>query len=162
MLAAVAALALTWRGLRSEPRQGRRAALLALRTVSALLALFLLLEPSLQLLQTARSRLRFAVLVDVSRSMRFPVEPGGPSRGEAVASLLASRRAELAKLGERVDLDWRSFSAQATLADAEGAARGLPADGSRTDLLGALQAVASWPGCCCSPTAPTTPRWPPG
>lgn len=146
MLAAVAALALTWRGLRSEPRQGRRAALLALRTVSALLALFLLLEPSLQLLQTARSRLRFAVLVDVSRSMRFPVEPGGPSRGEAVASLLASRRAELAKLGERVDLDWRSFSAQATLADAEGAARGLPADGSRTDLLGALQAVAAGPG----------------
>ncbi len=146
MLAAVAALALTWRGLRSEPRQGRRAALLALRTVSALLALFLLLEPSLQLLQTARSRLRFAVLVDVSRSMRFPVEPGGPSRGEAVASLLASRRAELAKLGERVDLDWRSFSAQATLADAEGAARGLPADGSRTDLLGALQAAAAGPG----------------
>ena len=146
MLAAVAALALTWRGLRSEPRQGRRAALLALRTVSALLALFLLLEPSLQLLQTARSRLRFAVLVDVSRSMRFPVEPGGTSRGEAVASLLASRRAELAKLGERVDLDWRSFSAQATLADAEGAARGLPADGSRTDLLGALQAAAAGPG----------------
>ncbi len=142
----MAALALTWRGLRGEPRRGRRAALLALRTASALLALFLLLEPAVQLLQTARSRLRFAVLVDTSRSMRFPVEPGGTSRAEAVAALLAGQRAELAGLAERVDLDWRGFDAQATPTDGGAAARGLPADGSRTDLLGALQAAAAGPG----------------
>jgi len=146
VLAAVAALLLTWRGLRDEPRAGRRAALLALRAASALLALFLLLEPAVQLLQTARSRLRFAVLVDASRSMRFPVEPGGLSRGEAVAGLLAGQRAELARLAERVDLDVRSFAAQTSPTDVESAARGLPAEGSRTDLLGALQAAAAGPG----------------
>jgi uncharacterized membrane protein len=146
VLAAVAAMALTWRGLRSEPRPGRRAALLALRTASALLALFLLLEPAVQLLQTARSRLRFAVLVDTSRSMRFPVEPGGASRAEAVAGLLASSRADLASLGQRVDLEWRAVDAQSTPADGEAAGRGLPSEGSRTDLLGALQAAAAGPG----------------
>jgi uncharacterized membrane protein len=142
----VAALALTWRGLRGEPRPSRRAALLALRAASALLALFLLLEPAVQLLQTARSRLRFAVLVDTSRSMRFPVEPGGGSRAEAVAGLLAAEREPLARQAGRVDLDWRGFDAQTTPAGAEGAARGLPSEGSRTDLLGALQAVAAGPG----------------
>jgi hypothetical protein len=61
---------LAWRSLRGEVRPGRRAALLALRTLTALLALFLLAEPAVQLLQTARVRHRFAVLVDASRSRR--------------------------------------------------------------------------------------------
>ena len=140
------AVALAWRGLRGEPRPGRRATLVALRTASALLAIFLLLEPAIQLLQTARSRLRFAVLVDTSRSMRFPVEPGGASRAEAVRELLAGHRAELARLGERTDLDWRGFDAQTTPAGAEVAGRGLAPEGSRTDLLGAIQAAAAGPG----------------
>ncbi len=146
MLAALAALGLSWWGLRAEPRPARRAALLALRTITAALALFLLLEPAVQLLQTARSRLRFAVLVDTSRSMRFPVEPGGASRAEAVAGLLSRQRADLAGLAERVDLEVRGFSAESSPVDADAAARGLPADGSRTDLLGALRAAASGPG----------------
>jgi uncharacterized membrane protein len=139
-------LALTWRGLRSEPRRSRRLTLLALRVASALLALFLLLEPAVQLLQTARSRLRFAVLVDTSRSMRFPLQPGGGSRAEAVAALLAGQRSELTRLAEHVDLDWRGFDAQSQPADGEAAARGLPSAGSRTDLLGALLAAAAGPG----------------
>ena len=64
-----------------EPRRGApRRRSLALRAVAALLAVFLLLEPAVELLQTARVRNRFAVLVDASRSMAFPVEPDGPSR----------------------------------------------------------------------------------
>src|SRR5690242_8844132 len=83
VLAAVAAVLLAWRGLRAEPRRGRRAVLVSLRAASAVLALFLLLEPALRLLQTARVKNRLAVLVDASRSMAFPVEPGGPSRADA-------------------------------------------------------------------------------
>ena len=79
-LAALAAVALSWRGLRGEPRRGRRIALLTLRTISAALAVFLLAEPAVELLQTARVRNRFAILVDGSRSMKFPVEADGPAR----------------------------------------------------------------------------------
>ena len=95
VVAGVAAVALAWRGLRAEPRPGRRAALLALRAASALLALFLLLEPALRLLQTSRVKSRLAVLVDASRSMRFPVEPGGPTRAQAAAAFLGRHRGEL-------------------------------------------------------------------
>ncbi len=145
-MAALASLWLAWRSLRGEVRPGRRAALLALRAGTALLALFLLLEPAVQLLQTARVRHRFAVLVDTSRSMRFPLEAGGPSRAEALAAFVAEHRAELGRLAERVDLEWTAFSGEPAPADAAGAAAGLGAGGGRTDLMAALQAAAAGSG----------------
>lgn len=124
----------------------RRAALLALRAATASLALFLLLEPAVQLLQTARVRHRFAVLVDTSRSMRFPLEAGGPSRAEVLASFVGEHRAELARLSERVDVEWTAFSGEPAPADAAGAAAGLGSSGGRTDLMAALQAAAAGSG----------------
>jgi uncharacterized membrane protein len=118
----------------------------ALRAVSALLALFLLLEPAVQLLQTARVRNRFAVLVDGSRSMRFPLTAGGPTRAEAAAAFVADHRSELARLAERVDLEWATFASELSPTDAAAVARGLPPTGGRTDLLGALQAAATGSG----------------
>ncbi len=145
-VAAAAAVALAWRGLRSEPRRGRRAALLALRAASALLAVFLLLEPALELLQTARVRNRFAVLVDASRSMGFPVELDGPSRSAAAGKLLGGARAALEALSDRVDVEWYAFGGDVSPADPAEVARGLPPRAGETDLLGALQAVASGAG----------------
>lgn len=127
-------------------RPWRRAALLALRTVTALLALFLLAEPAVQLLQTARVRHRFAVLVDASRSMRFPAGDGEPSRAEAAAAFLSAHQGELSRLSERVDVEWSAFAGEVTPTDAAAARRGLPATGGRTDLLGALQAAAAGSG----------------
>jgi uncharacterized membrane protein len=141
ILAAAASVLLAWRGLRGEPSRGRRALLVALRVTSAAIAVFLVVEPAIQLLQTARVRGRFAVLVDGSRSMGFPVEAGGPSRAEAVTSLLASRRDELSALGDRVDVEWWTFAADATPTDAGGAAA--PPRGGRTDLMAALRAAAA-------------------
>ncbi|MGB8932570.1 MAG: hypothetical protein WCC48_15105, partial [Anaeromyxobacteraceae bacterium] len=109
-LAALASIALAWRGLRSEPSRRRRAVLVTLRAVSAGLVLFLLAEPAVQLLQTARVRRRFAVLVDGSRSMAFPIEEGGRSRADAAGSLLAASRGALERLAERVDLEWWTFA----------------------------------------------------
>jgi uncharacterized membrane protein len=140
-VAALASVLLAWRGLRDEPRRARRALLVALRVASAALALFLLVEPAVQLLQTARVRRRFAVLVDGSRSMGFPVEPGGPTRAEAAAALLARERAALDRLAERVDVEWWSFAGDASPADAASA---VPAPrGGRTDLLTALRTAAA-------------------
>lgn len=141
-LAAVGAVLLAWRALRSEPRHGRRSALLALRTASAMLAVFLLVEPAVRLLQTARLKNRLAVLVDASRSMNFPVEPGGASRSDAAAAFLRRHRGELEALGDRVSLEWHTFERDLAPADPSALAQGVPARGSRTDVLGALKAAA--------------------
>lgn len=141
VLGAAAAVLLAWRGLRAEPRRGRRAALLALRAGSALLAVFLVLEPALELLQTARVRNRLAVLVDASRSMNFPSGAGNETRAAATARFLDASRRELEDLAGRVDLEWFTFGADVAPTSADEAARGVGARAGRTDLLGALEAV---------------------
>lgn len=145
-VAAIAAVALAWRGLRGETRPGRRIALLALRAVSAALAVFLLAEPAVELLQTAHVRNRFAVLVDGSRSMGFPVEADGPTRSAAAASFLADHRRELESLSDRVDLEWWSFGEDVAPTDAGEATRGVPPRAGRTDLMAALRGAASGAG----------------
>jgi len=150
VLAALAALALasvlaSWKGLRGEARAGRRAALLALRTLSALCALFLVAEPALQLLQTARVKNRLALLVDRSRSMNFPLEPGGESRAQAAGRLLSDGRPDLDRLGSEVSVEAYGFDKDAWPADLSALARGGEASGGRTDILGAIRAVAGGP-----------------
>jgi hypothetical protein len=145
-LAAVAAVVLAWRGLRTETRPGRRLALLALRAVSAALAVFLLAEPAIELLMTARVRNRFAVLVDSSRSMGFPAEADGPTRSAAAAAFLADHRRELERLSDRVDLEWYAFGEDVSPTDAAEAARGIPPRAGHTDILSALRAVATGAG----------------
>jgi len=144
--ASLGAVALAWRGLRAEQRRGRRAALLALRAGAALLALFLLAEPAVELLRTARVRNRFAVLVDGSRSMNYPLEPGGPSRARAAAEFLADHRSELSRLTDRVDLEVYAFGGDVAAVSPEQAARGVPATAGKTDVLGALEAVNAGAG----------------
>ncbi len=144
--ATFAAVALAWRGLRSEPRRGRRAALLALRAVSAGLAVFLLAEPAIELLQTARVRNRFAILVDASRSMVFPTEVDGPTRSAAAAAFLGEHRRELERLSDRVDLEWYAFGDDVAPTDAAEATRGIAPRAGRTDLLAALHGAATGAG----------------
>ncbi|HET6923526.1 MAG TPA: glutamine amidotransferase [Anaeromyxobacteraceae bacterium] len=145
-LAAAGAVWLAWRGLRAEASPGRRAALLGLRAASALLALFLLAEPAVQLLQTARVKNRLAVLLDRSRSMNFPVEPGGESRAAAAVRFLAEHRAALEALSDRVNLEWYGFDKDLTPSDPAVLARAGRGAGVRTDLLGSLRAVAAGAG----------------
>jgi uncharacterized membrane protein len=142
-LAALAAVALAWRGLRAEPRRGRRLALLGLRLATALLAFLLLLEPAVQWLQTARVKNRLAVLVDRSRSMNFPVEPGGESRAASAAAWISAHRGDLEALADRVNLEWYGFDRDATPSDPAALSRPEQASGGRTDLLGALRAISA-------------------
>ena len=146
-LAALASVLLAWRGLRGEPRRARRAALLALRAVAALAALFLLAEPALRVVQTARVRNRLAVLVDRSRSMNFPVEPGGrdPGRRRRPASWPASRPGLEALAAEATVEGW-GFARDAWPADLAALPGPSPATGGATDLLGALRGAAGGSG----------------
>ncbi len=148
-LAAIVAVVAAARGLRSEPKRSRKGVLLALRGASALLLIFLILEPGLELLAKSPVRARVALLLDTSRSMRLPASPGGASRAEEAARTFDAM--ELRTLNDRFVVDAFTFdeSAQpanvALLGDAAGAAaRSL---GPRTDMLGAInQAIRAGAG----------------
>jgi uncharacterized membrane protein len=145
-LAAVASVLLSWRGLRGESKGGRRAALLSLRAVAALAALFLLAEPALRVVQTARVRNRVAVLVDRSRSMNFPVEPGGESRSLAAARFVGASRGALDALAAEATVEGWGFARDAWPADLASLSRPDPATGGATDILGALRGAAGGSG----------------
>lgn len=115
-LAVLAALYWAWRGVGTEPRAGRRRLLVALRAVAGVLALLLLLEPGIELLATTKIRGRVAVLVDKSRSMSLPSEPGGPSRADAVASVLENTT-ERAALEGRFQVEYFAFAENAAPSD---------------------------------------------
>ncbi|HTP30302.1 MAG TPA: glutamine amidotransferase [Anaeromyxobacteraceae bacterium] len=145
-LVALGAVLLALRGLASEPRRGRRTTLLALRSSTALLAFFLCMEPAVRFLQTAHVKSRLAVLVDTSRSMNFPIEPGGPPRSQVAADFVRRQRAKLEALGDRVSLEWHTFDRDLSPSDPSSLIRGLPGRGNRTDILGALKAAVSGTG----------------
>jgi len=94
-LAAAGAVLLAWRGLRGESRPGRKAALLALRLAAATAALFLVAEPAVRLLQTARVKNRLAVLVSSNSgpsAIMFPMQPRSCPRFSSVTKPPWSRR----------------------------------------------------------------------
>jgi len=137
---------LAWRGLRGESRPSRRAALVALRTVAALAALFLLAEPALRSVQTTRVRNRLAVLVDRSRSMNFPVEPGGETRVQAAARFVAAARPGLDAMASEAAVEGWGFARDAWPADLAALSRPEPATGGATDILAALRGAAGGSG----------------
>ena len=145
-LAALVSVLLSVRGLRGEPRRGFRAALVALRSVAAMAALFLVLEPALRVVQTTRVRSRLAVMLDRSRSMNFPVEPGGETRVEAAARFVAGSRPGLEALAAEATVEGWGFARDAWPADLASLARPEPATGGATDVLGALRAAAGGSG----------------
>ncbi len=146
VLAALASVLLAWRGLRGEAIPGRRAALVALRAVAALAALFLLAEPALRVVQTTRVRNRLAVLVDRSRSMNFPVEPGGETRVEAAARFVDGSRPGLDALATEATVEGWGFARDAWPVDLAALSRPEPATGGATDTLSALRTAAGGSG----------------
>ncbi|HET8733038.1 MAG TPA: glutamine amidotransferase [Anaeromyxobacteraceae bacterium] len=145
-MAAVVSLFLSWRSVRTEPGVGRKLALIALRTVAALAVLALLAEPALRVVQTTRVRNRLAVLVDRSRSMNFPVEPGGESRVQAAARFVAGARPGLDALASEAAVEGWGFARDAWPADLAALAKPEPATGGATDVVGAIQAAAGGSG----------------
>src|SRR5712672_1223250 len=143
-----AAIWLSFRGIRAEPSALRRRVLIGLRTAAGVLLLVLLLEPGVELRAESRVRARIALLLDTSRSMRFPASPGGPSRAEAMLGWLKSRLPDLAALASRFQIDVYGFDKELQPQDPEKlAGQVAQADqlvqGSSTDILGALGGAAA-------------------
>jgi uncharacterized membrane protein len=152
------ALYLSFRGLRSEPSRLRRRVLFALRALAGTLVFTLILEPGLELRAESRVRARVALLVDTSRSMRFPARSsGGGSRIEETLRWLRAKSADLQELAGRFQVDVYGFDKElapqdpqklAAALDAKGPGQSVSqataqlANGPATDLIGALSAAS--------------------
>ncbi len=149
--AALAAVALAWlwtvRSVWRQPRL-RRAVLLTLRGLSALVLAALLVEPGLLRVQTARVKSRFLLLVDRSRSMALPATAGAGAgtRAEAVARWARENPVGLADLAARFQLEVASFGDENQALDVGQLGVPLSPTGRHTDLLGALSAGAQSSG----------------
>src|SRR5712671_1680183 len=143
-----AAIWLSFRGIRGEPSALRRRVLIGLRATAALLLFVLLLEPGVELRAESRVRARIALLLDTSRSMRFPAAPNGPSRSEAMLGWLKSRLPDLSALASRFQVDVYGFDKELQPQDADKLAASVPqadqiAQGPATDIVGALSSAAA-------------------
>ena len=138
--ALLAAVWLSFRGFKSEPAGARRRALLAFRIAAAVLLLILLLEPGIELRSESRVRARIALLLDTSRSMKFPASPGGPSRAEELQHWFEAHQPDLAKLAARFQIDVYGFDKELQPLDLS--RLGTDPQGPSTDLLSALTAAA--------------------
>lgn len=107
--AVVAILALAWRTT-GGITAWRRAIILGLRASAAMTALFLFLEPAIELRQVAREPNRIAILVDDSASMNLAETRGGPSRVQRARQLLERSAATLAAWSREHRIDYYTFS----------------------------------------------------
>lgn len=138
--ALAAAVWLSFRGFRSEPAGLRRRALLGFRLLAALLVLILLLEPGIELSSESRVRARIALLLDTSRSMKFPASPNGPTRADELIRWADAHRRDLAQLASRFQVDVYGFDKELQPMDLS---RLSPdPQGPSTDIAGALTAAA--------------------
>src|SRR5712671_1449317 len=142
-----AAIWLSFRGIRAEPSALRRRVLIGLRITAGVLLLVLLLEPGVEQRAESRVRARIALLLDTSRSMRFPASPGGPSRAEAMLGWLKSRLPDLSALASRFQIDVYGFDKELQPQDPDKLAASVGqadqlAQGASTDILGALSGAA--------------------
>ncbi len=129
-------------GVRREPSTGKRVAMWTLRVLAGVLALFFLVEPGMRRLSVARAKNRVVVMVDRSASMTFPVEPKGTTRSGQVAAALAELRSQAESLKDLYSVEWVGFEPELSPVSEEQLLK-VPATSGRTDLLGALRAVAA-------------------
>jgi hypothetical protein len=133
----VAAIALVVLAIRLyPPRDAGGRTLLALRTLSIALLLFLLLDPVLSLFTERTLPPRIALLLDGSLSMSIP-SPAGSTRAQDMAGLLVGKEALLQHLRGKGRLDAFRFGGTATPLPADSAGSVQPTE-DRTDLARSL------------------------
>jgi uncharacterized membrane protein len=142
----VLAVVAAHRGLKSEPRRGRRILLTGLRSVAVVAAAFLLLEPAIQLLQVHRVKNRVAVLLDTSGSMGLPAGVEGKTRLEVAQDLLEADAGWFSRNGDRFVFEYATFDSGTYPSDRRRLVTVDEATGRRTDLMAALRSVASGAG----------------
>jgi hypothetical protein len=139
-LLAVAVLIFSWFDL-ADIRGRRRGLLMALRGMALFSALFLLLEPSLELRNVTRIRNHVAVLIDSSLSMSLPHD-GESTRWEAAQHAVTDAAAFLTTPNEQHYFEFFRFDSELHPTDLSGIAADRSADGPHTHILEAIQAIS--------------------
>ena len=136
--AAVAVVVLAAKNLQGTPRALR---LLALRTGAVLLAVYLYLQPAVQLEQVTRVRNHLLLLVDGSASMALQDGPDGPRRADRVADLLRRSSDDLEELAADHVVDVLRFAEDVVPTSTAAVVAAPPIDGAATGILEALEAA---------------------
>ncbi|WP_437186671.1 hypothetical protein SH668x_000018 [Planctomicrobium sp. SH668] len=84
--------------------------LISLRVATALVLLFMMLRPSLQISEKDQRQSEIVVLLDSSRSMTTTDAAGGLSRRQAMIKMLQDHQPEWSKLAEEVELKIYDFA----------------------------------------------------
>lgn len=95
-------------GVRHLPRRDRRL-LVGLRLLAALVLIFAMFRPALELVETDKRRAEFSALLDISRSMNTPDAAGGYTRRAALLKALESGQAAWQELAKEADLRMFDF-----------------------------------------------------
>ncbi|MFW5878899.1 MAG: glutamine amidotransferase, partial [Myxococcota bacterium] len=132
-------------GLAGETRRRRRLLLTGLRAVAAACALFLVLEPAIQLLQVHRIKNRVAVLLDTSGSMALPTE-GEKTRLQSAQQLLEQSSEWFQQNSERFVFDYATYDSDTYPAELGRLLAVEEAGGLRTDIMAALRSAAGGSG----------------
>ncbi|SFI18454.1 hypothetical protein [Planctomicrobium piriforme] len=96
--------------VRSLPPRWRYT-LIGLRLLTALVLIFAMLRPSIQIEETDKQHSEIAVLFDSSGSMNTPDGPGGLTRRESLLKTWQDNQSVLEALGKEIDLKLLDFAA---------------------------------------------------
>jgi len=137
------ALYLFARNLRREKSKRWRIMLFGLRTLALAGLLLLWLQPAVQLQKVINFKTHLLCLIDSSRSMMLPVEPGGISRIEQTAAFFKENSEWLAAASERHRLHFYRFDEKPAAVSLEALKKTDFADGERSDIVASLQDALS-------------------
>ncbi|MBW2277334.1 MAG: hypothetical protein JRF63_07570 [Deltaproteobacteria bacterium] len=135
---AIVAVVWTWRSLDPRITLRRRIAIGVLRAVVLVLALALLLQPTLRFRQFKAAPAHLAILVDGSASM---ARGDGESRLAAARELIADQSSELEDLASRHRIVWYRFADDLELVETEERATQEILEAKGTDIRGALTSL---------------------
>ncbi|MDC0936826.1 hypothetical protein OAS39_11110 [Pirellulales bacterium] len=131
------------------PRRGwsrrRRITLTALRGMTLLLLIAMLLRPAIETVEVKRLPATLLILSDVSRSMQVEDAVNDVSRYQAMLDVLASAEGELATLADAWDLRAYAFGQELAALEIEGGSLALPdePDGAQTAIGSAIEDAIS-------------------
>jgi hypothetical protein len=130
-------LFLSWRGLRGIPSRRQKLTIFALRLLATTALALMILEPQLEIEETARIKNAVAILLDYSKSMSL--QEKGVSRLETVRKFMGSNPDFLRYLEENFEVNYFTFSDRLEEAGRQVLEETTTPEGVNTDLAGVLR-----------------------
>ncbi len=134
LLLAITALYFSWLGIKPVSSPGKRLLLLALRVVATVIIVILLLQPQIEQKEVLKLRNKIVCLLDNSKSMTLKGGDTGVARSQLVNNFFKDNASFIEELQNNFDVDYLSFSDAVKEISYNDIERGLPLDGTNTDI----------------------------